>query len=112
MSRRVTGGRSSYATGAWWRRRPTGHDGGPAGMGSVVAVPPGYLDPIRTFRFLQGDLKPGGIVLDQQMAATLKAHIGDTVKLTPGAGAAPRSFRVSGVAIVTAPDQLFQPLNP
>jgi putative ABC transport system permease protein len=91
------------------------HGGGSvtsAGKGSVLAVPAAYLDHIKTFRFLQGSLKPGAVVLDQQMAATLKAHIGDTVNLSPRAGSAPRPFRVSGVALVTAADQLFQPLNP
>jgi putative ABC transport system permease protein len=83
-----------------------------AGKGSVLAVPPGYLNHIKTFRFLRGGFKPGAIVLDQQMAATLKARIGDTVMLAPRASTAPRRFRVSGVALVTAPDQLFQPLNP
>ena len=83
-----------------------------AGKGSVLAVPPGYLSHIRTFRLLQGDLRPGSVVLDQQMAATLKAGVGDTVTLTPRAGAVPQPFRVSGVALVTGADQLFQPLNP
>jgi putative ABC transport system permease protein len=83
-----------------------------AGKGSVLAVPPSYLDHIKTFRLLQGRLEPGSVVLDQQMAATLKAHVGETVKLTPRAGAAPQRFRVSGVAIVSQADKLFQPLNP
>src|SRR5437879_1282447 len=34
------------------------------------------------------------------------------VSLTPRAGARAHRFRVSGVALVTAPDVLFQPLNP
>ena len=38
---------------------------------------------IQTFRFLQGSLQPGGVVLDQQMAATLQAGIGDTIRLVP-----------------------------
>jgi len=83
-----------------------------AGSGSVLAVPPSYLDHIKTFRLLQGRLEPGGIVLDQQMAATLKARVGDTIALTPRGGTAPRAFTVSGLALVTAGDQLFQPLNP
>ena len=64
------------------------------------------------YRFLQGQLEPGQIVLDQQLAATLQARIGDTVTLTPRPGARPRAFRVSGVALITAPDTVFQPLNP
>ena len=51
------------------------------------------------------------VVLDQQMAATLQAQIGDrSPQATPRAPAAP--LPVSGVALVTAPDVLFQPLNP
>src|SRR5439155_20304873 len=76
------------------------------------AVPPGYLAHIRTFRFLRGGLRPGSIVLDQQLAATLQAQPGDTIALTPIPSAKPLSFRVSGVVLVTSPDVLFQPLNP
>ena len=83
-----------------------------SGAGSILAVPPGYLAHIDTFRFLRGSLKPGEIVFDQQLAATLQVQPGDTVTLTPRRGAAPVRLRVSGVALVTAPDQLFQPLNP
>ena len=82
------------------------------GAGSVLAVPPGYLDNLKTFRLLHGTMRPGQVVLDQQLAATLQAQIGDTVRLTPAARAAPRAYRVSGVALVTAPDVLFQPLDP
>lgn len=81
-------------------------------QGSILAVPLGYLAHLKTFRFLRGSLRPGGIVLDQQLAATLKAEPGDTLSITPRRGAAPRRFRVSGIALVTAPDVLFQPLNP
>jgi ABC-type lipoprotein release transport system permease subunit len=63
-----------------------------AGNGSVLAVPPNYLEHIKTFRFLQGGFRPDGIVLDQQLAATLKTRIGDTVALSPRSGAAPQSF--------------------
>jgi putative ABC transport system permease protein len=83
-----------------------------AGNGSLLAVPPGYLSHIRTFHLLQGKLKPGNVVLDQQLAATLRARIGDSVTITPRKGAHPQAFRVSGVAVVTAPDVLFAPLNP
>jgi putative ABC transport system permease protein len=83
-----------------------------SGSGAVLAVPPGYLEHIRTFRFLRGGLRPGEIVFDQQLAATLQVEPGDTVKFKPRAGARPHRFRVSGVALVTAPDVLFQPLNP
>src|SRR5206468_4799349 len=39
-----------------------------AGNGSVLAVPPDYLNHIKTFRFLQGGFRPDGLVLDQQLA--------------------------------------------
>ena len=83
-----------------------------AGSGSLLAVPPGYERSFDVYRFLQGRLAPGQIVLDQQLAATLQARIGDTVTITPRPGARPRRFRVSGVALITAPDTVFQPLNP
>jgi putative ABC transport system permease protein len=82
------------------------------GAGAILAVPPGYAAHIHTFRMLHGRLGPGGVVLDQQMAATLRARIGDRVSLTTRKGARPRAFRVTGVALVTQPDVLFQPLNP
>ncbi|HEV3130125.1 MAG TPA: FtsX-like permease family protein, partial [Solirubrobacteraceae bacterium] len=83
-----------------------------AGSGSILAVPGDYPNHIHTFRFLQGSLQPGAVVLDQQMSATLQAQIGDFVTLTPRPGARPQRFRVSGVAVITAPDVVFQPLNP
>ena len=83
-----------------------------AGAGSLLAVPNGYLSDLHTLRFLRGSLKPGEVVLDQQLAATLQAQPGDRVLLTPRRGARPIAFRVGGVALVTAPDLLFQPLNP
>ncbi len=82
------------------------------GSGAVLAVPPDYGRHVSTFRLLHGSLRPGAVVLDQQMAATLQARIGDTVRLVPRRGAAPRAFRVSGVALVTAPDVVFAPLDP
>jgi putative ABC transport system permease protein len=83
-----------------------------AGAGAILAVPPGYLRHIDAFRFLTGGLRPGEIVLDQQLAATLRARVGDTVSLRLGAHTPPRKFTVGGVALVSAPDVLFQPLNP
>ena len=83
-----------------------------AGSGSLLAVPPGYERRFDVYRYLQGGLAPGQIVLDQQLAATLQAQIGDTVTITPRPGARPQRFRVSGVALITAPDAVFQPLNP
>src|SRR5205085_6007665 len=76
------------------------------------AVPPDYARHFHTFRFLQGSLRPGDVVLDQQAAATLQARVGDRVALVTSRHAAPQTFRVSGVALVTAADTLFQPLDP
>jgi putative ABC transport system permease protein len=83
-----------------------------AGNGAVLGVPLDYQKHINTFRLLQGGLKPGGVVLDQQMAATLQARLGDRISLITRPGAKPVSLPVTGVAIVSAADQLFQPLNP
>lgn len=83
-----------------------------SGVGSVLAVPTGYPRLLQTMRFLHGSLQSGKIVLDQQLAATLQAQVGDTISLTPVKGAAPERYTVSGIALVTAPDVLFQPLNP
>jgi putative ABC transport system permease protein len=82
-----------------------------SGPGAVLAVPLDYGAHIHTYRILQGALRPGAVVLDQQMASTLQAHIGDQVTLN-APGASPHTYPVSGVALVTAPDKLFQPLNP
>ena len=75
---------------------------GPAGQtttanGSILAVPPNYSQGIHTFRLLHGSLKPGGVVLDQQMAATLQAQIGDTVKLVSKPGSTPQPYKLTGV---------------
>ena len=83
-----------------------------AGSGALLAVAPGYGRAIHTYRFLHGSLRQGAIVLDQQLAATLQARVGDTVTITPRAGTSPRRMKVSGVALITAPDLAFQPLNP
>jgi putative ABC transport system permease protein len=92
------------------------HDGSSgvtsAGHGYALAVEPGYLQHLGTFRYLRGSLREGQIVLDQQLAATLQAQVGDSVTLTAPGGHMPHHFKVSGVALVTAPDVLFQPLNP
>jgi len=55
-----------------------------SGAGTILAVPPRYLDRIHTLRFLRGSLRPGEIVFDQQLAATLQVQPGDAVLLTPG----------------------------
>jgi putative ABC transport system permease protein len=90
---------------------------GPSGVtssssGAVLAVAPGYLTHIQTFRILHGALRPGTVLLDQQMAATLQVGIGGTVRLRPSPHAPALPYRVGGVALVTAPDVVFQPLNP
>jgi putative ABC transport system permease protein len=90
---------------------------GPAGItssgaGAILAVPPSYSRETNTFRFLRGSLLPGEVVLDQQLAATLQATVGDKVSLRIGGKSPARQFTVGGVALVTAPDVLFQPLNP
>ena len=104
---------SATATAPFDGARHSGPGGSTsAGHGSVLAVQPHYLAHIKTFRLLQGSLRPGGVVLDQQLAATIQARIGDTVTLTPRPGAPPSPFKVTGVSLVTAPDVLFQPLNP
>src|SRR5262249_38787937 len=82
-----------------------------SGAGSILAVPPRYRDQVHTFRFLRGPLRSGEVVFAQQLAATLQVQPGDSVVLRPGRGARARRFRVSGIALVTAPDVLFQPLN-
>lgn len=83
-----------------------------AGKGAVLAVPVRYPENFETFRFLRGSLRPGQVVLDQQLAATLRARVGDTVAIRSGSGRAARRFRVGGIALVSASDLLFQPLNP
>lgn len=80
--------------------------------GSILAVPTAYAHEFQTMRFLRGSLIPGQVVLDQQLAATLQAQVGDTIAIRPTHAAAPQRYRVSGVALITAPDALFQPLNP
>jgi putative ABC transport system permease protein len=80
--------------------------------GAILAVSPDYLQHFQTLRFLHGGLVPGRIVLDQQLAATLQAQVGDHVTLFVKTGAKPLSFVVGGVALATSADTLFQPLNP
>ena len=83
-----------------------------SGAGALLAVPLSYPRSFHTLRYLRGSLQPGQVVLDQQLAATLEAQPGDTILLTPNPGAGPIRLRVSGVALVTAPDLLFQTLSP
>ena len=60
-----------------------------AGAGSLLAVPPGYERQFPVYRYLQGRLEPGQIVLDQQLAATLQARLGDNVTIVPRPGRTP-----------------------
>jgi len=83
-----------------------------AGRGEIFALPAGSLAHFGAIRLLHGSLQEGGVVLDQQLAATLQAQVGDTVQVTARPHVAPTSFRVTGIAIVGASDILFQPLNP
>ena len=83
-----------------------------SGAGSILAVAPSYVQHIHTFRFLRGGLKPGQVVLDQQLAATLQAQPGDTVTITPRRGAKPVRLHVSGIALMAASDVVFAPLDP
>jgi putative ABC transport system permease protein len=83
-----------------------------AGSGAILAVPTNYARDFRTFRFLRGSLRTGEIVFDQQLAATLQVQPGDSIALTVTPGTKPLRFRVSGIALVTSADVLFQPLNP
>jgi putative ABC transport system permease protein len=83
-----------------------------AGAGAILAVAPSYATRFHTLRLLRGSLRPGGIVLDQQLAATLQAQPGDTISLAAKPGSPPVRLPVSGIALVTAADVLFQPLDP
>ncbi len=83
-----------------------------SGGGAVLAIAPDYLRHFDTFHYLRGSLQSGQVVLDQQLAATLQARVGETVTLRGAGNETPRRFRVSGIALVTASDRLFQPLNP
>jgi putative ABC transport system permease protein len=82
------------------------------GRGAILAVGPGYTRTFSTLRILHGGLRAGAVVLDQQLAATLQARVGDTVSLVLRAGGPPVRLPVSGVALVQSPDVLFQSLQP
>jgi putative ABC transport system permease protein len=83
-----------------------------AGAGAFLAVPPGYAASFHGYRLLRGAMRPGAVVLDQQLAATLRAEPGDKISIFPRRGTRPVRLSVSGIALVNAPDVLFQPLNP
>ena len=83
-----------------------------AGNGSILAIPPDYSRHVGAVRFLQGRMREGALVLDQQLAATLQARIGDTVAVTAQRGKPARRLPVSGIVLVQDADVLFQPLNP
>ena len=81
--------------------------------GAILAVPPGYLRHIHTFRFLQR-LAAAGRDRARPAARGDAAGADRRHGHADAARAAPRRsrFPVTGVALVTAPDVLFQPLNP
>ena len=54
--------------------------------------PPGYTRAFPTVRLLHGTLRPGAVVLDQQLAATLQARVGDTRLARRPAGGAARAL--------------------
>ena len=83
-----------------------------AGHGAILALPPRALGQLGVVRLLHGALRDGAVVLDQQLAATLQARVGDTIAIQPRPGVAPVRLTVGGVGIVGAADTLFQPLNP
>ena len=84
-----------------------------AGSGAVLAVPPGYPSHIHTFRFLRGSLRPGEVVLDQQLAATLQAQHRRHGRARRRARARGRSASGSAASRWSPrPTSLFQPLNP
>jgi len=83
-----------------------------AGNGSILAVPGDYARHVGTVRFLQGGMREGAVALDQQLAATLQAKVGDTISVNVRRGAPPRRLPVSGIVLVSDADVLFQPLNP
>src|SRR6476659_9493190 len=62
--------------------------------GAILAIPPGYERHFHTLRLLHGSLRPGEIVLDQQLAATLQARVGDTIRLRAARGKPAHPFRV------------------
>src|SRR5437660_494492 len=52
------------------------------------------------------------VSLDWPLAAPPQAGVADTVLLSPRTGARPVPLKVTGVAVVSAGDTLFQPLIP
>ena len=84
-----------------------------SGAGSILAVPPGYLAHLHTFRFLRGSLAARA----GRARPAARRDAAGAARRHGRADAAPRArsrcaFRVSGIALVTAADLLFQPLNP
>ena len=62
-------------------------------QGAVLAVPPRLPGAHPHLPLPARSLRPGGVVLDQQMAATLQARIGDTVRLRARPDAPPQRYR-------------------
>ena len=89
---------------------------GPAGnsktsQGAVLAVPPGYGSHIHTFRLLNGSLRPGGVLLDQQTGGHCRRGLATRSRscLDPARLAALRGLRGRPDH---GPDQVSLPLNP
>src|SRR5262249_6705881 len=80
--------------------------------GAILAVPPRYQQRFHALRFLHGTLRPGEIVLDQQLAATLQAQVGDVIGLRARRGAPAHRFRSPGIGVVLARAALSRPLDP
>ena len=77
------------------------------------AYRPGYADPDRTLRFLRGSIAPRAWSSSTSNSRRPSRRSRATRCPLPRAPARPPSACASaGVALVTAPDLLFQPLNP
>ncbi len=82
-----------------------------SGAGSILAVPTTYIGALRPFHLLTGRLDSAGVVLSQPLASTLQAQVGDTIRLHLGAQAAPVALKVTGVAVISDSELLFQSIG-
>ena len=82
-------------------------------QGAILAVPPDYSAHVHTFRLLQGwpaTRRRGPRPADGSDAPGQARGHGQAAASPERA--APISYKVTGVGLITAPDQVFQPLNP
>ncbi len=83
-----------------------------AGSGAILAVPPSYPAHVHTLPVPPRVAEAGR----RRARPAARRHPSGTARrpvlLTPHPGGRPVPLRVSGIALVTAPDVLFQPLNP